>query len=498
MAKTAKDFEQLASQIVELIGGKDNIAHAAHCLTRLRITPKDTSLVKLDEIKKLGVIGAQMIGDQVQVIIGNDITEVYEAFIKETGIERAAVIDENLDPELTKKKKSVKEILGSIFPAIVSCVFPILPALLACGMLQSIVMILVNFKIVPADSPTIATLTWIYNVAFWFLPVFVGYAAAKRFGVKTAMGILMGAILIHPTFLELVKAGAGYTIPNPGGPPTIVPGTGNAGSLFGIPIYPGDYTSTIIPVIVCVFVQSYVEKFLNRIIPKNIRFVFVPTLEILIMAPLALLVLAPISHRLSTAFAGLLISLFHIPGFGPILICLFSAFYPFIVITGMHFNMMAVAMAMGQQLGKNPLTATAGFLFQYTQAAACLAVGIKAKDPDRRSLAFSCAFSDAVPGISEPGMYGITFKYKTPLYAAMIGSAVGGLIAALLNVGSYAGGPPNLFTWPMFINPAPVPDPLRDLKLMIACTILASVISFVATLFLYKDEMADDIDKGAK
>ena len=174
MAKTAKDFEQLASQIVELIGGKDNIAHAAHCLTRLRITPKDTSLVKLDEIKKLGVIGAQMIGDQVQVIIGNDITEVYEAFIKETGIERAAVIDENLDPELTKKKKSVKEILGSIFPAIVSCVFPILPALLACGMLQSIVMILVNFKIVPADSPTIATLTWIYNVAFWFLPVFVG------------------------------------------------------------------------------------------------------------------------------------------------------------------------------------------------------------------------------------------------------------------------------------------------------------------------------------
>ncbi len=495
MAKTEKDFEQLASSIVELVGGKDNIAHAAHCLTRLRITPKDTSLVKLDEIKKLGVIGAQMIGDQVQVIIGNDITEVYDAFVKASGVERVAAIDENLDPELTKKK-SVKEVLGSIFPAIVSCVFPILPALLACGMLQSIVMILTNFKIVPADSPTIATLTWIYNVAFYFLPIFVGYAAAKRFGVKTAMGLLMGAILVYPTFVELVKAGAGYTVPNPGGPPTVVPGTGNAGYLFGIPIYPGDYTSTIIPVIVCVFVQSYIEKFLNKIIPKSIRFVLVPTLEILIMAPLALLVLAPISHRLSTAFAGLLITLFHIPGFGPILICLFSALYPFIVITGMHFNLMAVAMAMGQQLGKNPLTSVAGFLFQYTQAAACLAVGIKAKDPERKSLAFSCAFSDAVPGISEPGMYGITFKYKTPLYAAMIGSAVGGLIAALLNVGAYAGGPPNLFTWAMFINPAPVPDPMADLKYMIICTVLGSIISFVATLFLYKDEAADAIDKG--
>ena len=493
MAKTEKDYGQLAEQIVELIGGKDNIAHAAHCLTRLRITPKDTGLVKLDELKKLAVIGAQMIGDQVQVIIGNDINEVYDAFVKVSGVEREAVIDENLDPELTRKK-SFKEILGSIFPAIVSCVFPILPALLACGMLQSIVMILTNIFKVPADNPTIATFTWVYNVAFWFLPVFVGYAAAKRFGVKTAMGILMGAILIHPTFLGLVKAGAGYTVPNPGGPPTVVPGTGSAGSLFGIPIYPGDYTSTIIPVIVCVFVQSYVEKFLNKIVPKNIRFVLVPTLELLIMVPLALLVLAPISHRLSSAFAGLLITLFHIPGAGPILICLFSAFYPYIVITGMHFNMMAVAMAMGQQLGKNPLTATAGFLFQYTQAAVCLAVALKAKNADRRSLALSCAFSDAVPGISEPGMYGITFKYKKPLYGAMIGAGVAGLIAALLDVGSYAGGPPNLFTWAMFINPAPVPDPLKDLKCIIGCVILGSIVAFVATWFLYKDEEADKID----
>ena len=494
MAENKKDFGALASQIVELVGGKENIKVAAHCLTRLRVTPKDTSLVKLDELKKIGVIGAQMIGDQVQVIIGNDVGEVYDAFVAETGIERVAAIDENLDPELTKKKKTFKEILGSIFPAIVSCVFPILPALLACGMLQGLVMMLVNFNIVPADNPTIQTLTWIYNVAFHFLPIFVGFAAAKRFNVKTAMGMLMGAILVYPDFLELVKAGAGYTIPQAGGPPTVVPGTGNAGYLFGLPISPADYTSTIIPIIVCVFAMSFLEKFLNKIIPKSIRFVRVPTLELLIMAPVGLLFLAPISHRLSTAFAGLLIKLMMIPGVGPILICLFSAFYPYIVITGMHFNMMAVAMAVGQKVGKNPLTSVAGFLFQYTQAAACLAVGIKAKNSERRSLALSCAFSDAIPGISEPGMYGITFKYKKSLYAAMIGSGIGGLIAALMNVGSYAGGPPNIFTFGMFINPAPVPDPLADLKRMIICIVIGAVITFVATLLLYKDEEADLID----
>ncbi len=490
MANNEKDYGKIASQIVELIGGKENIAHAAHCLTRLRITPKDTGLVKLDELKKIGVVGAQMIGDQVQVIIGNDINEVYDAFVKLTGVERTAAIDENLDPELGKKKKSFKEILGSIFPAIVSCVFPILPALLACGMLQAVIMLLTGFKIMPADSPTIATFTWVYNVAFYFLPIFVGYAAAQRFGVKTAMGMLIGAILIHPTFLELVSVGTGATIPNPGGPPTIIPGTGNAGFLFGLPIYPANYTSTIIPVILCVFVMSYIEKFLNKFIPKAVRFVFVPLLEMLIMVPLGLLVLAPLGHRLSTLFAGILIAAYR--AVGPVAVALFSAFYPFIVITGMHFNLMAVAMAIGGMIGKNPLTHPAGFLFQYTQAAACLAVAIKAKDADRRSMALSCAFSDAVPGISEPGMYGVTFKYKTPLYAAMIGSFVGGVISALLNVGSYMGGPPNLFTFTFFINPAT--RSTADLKGMIIAVVVAFIITFVATLFLYDDKKADEID----
>ncbi len=490
MAKTEKDFGILASQIVELIGGRDNISHAAHCLTRLRITPKDTSLVKLDEIKKLGVIGAQMVGDQVQVIIGNDVNEVYEAFVKTSGVAKEAIINENLDPELNKKK-SFKEILGSIFPAIVACVFPILPALLACGLLQAFIILLVNLKVLAADSPTVATFTWVYNVAYYFLPVLVGYAAAQRFHVKTAMGILMGLILVYPDFVELCKAGVGATIPQPGGPPMIIPGTGNAGFLFGLPIYPATYSNTIIPVILCVFVMSYVEKLLNKFIPKIVRFVFVPVLELVIMVPLALLVLAPIGARLSEGFAGLLIGVLNSP-VGKFIIPLFCAIYPYIVVTGLHFNLMAVAMAIGGRYGKNPLTHPAGFLFQYTQAAACLAVGIKSKNADRKALAYSCAFSDAVPGISEPGLYGITFKYKTPLYAAMIGSAVGGIICLIMNVGSYMGGPPNIFTFPVFINPQT--RSMADLTGMLIAVVVGAVVTFVAAWILYKDEQADEID----
>ena len=489
MAKTQKDFEQLAQGIVELVGGKDNVAHAAHCLTRLRITPKDTSLVKLDEIKKLGVIGAQMIGDQVQVIIGNDISEVYDAFITASGVEREAAIDENLDPELGKKK-SVKDILGSILPTIVSCVFPILPALIACGMLQAFIMILVNLHILSADSPTVATFSWVYNVAFYFLPVLVGAVAAKRFNVKMAMGILMACILLYPDFVDLVAAGQGATIPNPGGPPTVIPGTGNAGYLFGFPIYPATYSNTILPIIMCVFVMGYIEKFLNKYLPKSVRIVLVPLIEMLIMVPLGLLVICPIGAKLSVWMGNILTWAFMT--LGPIAPVLLTAFMPFIVLTGMHFNLMAVAMAMSNLNSKNTVTHPAYFLSNSAQGAACLAVACKTKDPERRALGLSTAFSSIVPGITEPSMYGITLKYKTPMIAAMIGSGIGAFIGGLLKVGTYAGGPPNIFTLPLFINP--MTGDMTDLRNIIICILIGMAITFVLTFIMYSDEKADEID----
>ena len=490
MAKTEKDFKALAAQIVELVGGKDNIAHAAHCLTRLRITPKDTSLVKLDDLKKIGVVGAQMIGDQVQVIIGNDIEDVYSAFLNETGMERVAAIDENLDPELTKKK-GIKEILGSILPTIVACVFPILPALIACGMLQAFIMILVNLGVLAADSPTVATFTWVYNVAFYFLPVLVGAAAAKKFNVKMAMGILMGCILLYPDFVDLVAAGQGATIPNPGGPPTVIPGTGNAGFLFGMPIYPATYSNTILPIIMCVFVMGYLEKFLNKIFPKSIRIVLTPLFEMLIMVPLGLLVIGPLGARLSGLLANILIMLFM--KLGPVAPMILTALMPFIVLTGMHFNLMAVAMATAGMLGgKNGVTHPAFFMSNTAQGAACLAVALKTKNGERRALGLSNAFSAIVPGITEPAMYGITLKYKTPMIAAMIGSGIAAFIGGLLKIGTYAGGPPNLFTLPLFINPQT--GDTTDLKNAVICILISMAITFVLTFLLYKDEKADEID----
>jgi PTS system beta-glucosides-specific IIC component len=160
--------------------------------------------------------------------------------------------------------------------------------------------------------------------------------------------------------------------------------------------------------------------------------------------------------------------------------------------TGLHFNLMAVAMSMAGVMQKNVVTHPAFFLTQAAQGAACLAVALKTKGAERKALGLSSAFSDWVPGISEPGMYGITLKYKTPMIASMIGSGIGAFIGGLLNVGSYAGGPPNLFTLSLFINPAN--GDIADLRNIVICMLIAIIITFILTWFMYKDEKADEID----
>ena len=158
----AKNYDSLAKQILELIGGSDNVVNVMHCYTRLRINFKDVGLVNLEELKKLNVIGAQFSGEQLQIVIGNEVQEVYEAFIKVSGAKRNDVIEERLDTDdLKKKTHSVKGVLSAIVDGIVGCMVPILPMLVASGLLKAIVLIIQQFGLVGADSPTCITLTFV-------------------------------------------------------------------------------------------------------------------------------------------------------------------------------------------------------------------------------------------------------------------------------------------------------------------------------------------------
>lgn len=460
----AKNYDALAKQVLELVGGRENVASAMHCYTRLRINCKDTSIVDLDAIKQLDVLGAQFTGEQLQVIIGNEVKEVYEAFIEQSGLQKEAMIDEKLDVVPAKKKWTIKGMLTGIVDAIVACVIPLIPILIGSGVLQAIVLIIQQFGWLPADSPTLMTINFVANAAFYFLPVFVGFFAAKKFGANVALGAMLGAALIHPTFVSMVTAG-------------------DAGSVFGLPIYSASYSSTIVPIILAVWVMSYVEKFISRYSPKAIRTILEPSLTLIIMIPLTFCLLAPLGAMLSDGFASLLTWFYGI--FGPLAVAAFAAIVPWVVMVGIHIGTTAISVATIAQTGIDAFMMPGFFISNFAQGAACLAVGIKAKTTELRSFAYSCAFSNVVPGISEPGMYGITLRYKTPMAGAMIGAAAGGLYFGLTGTGALQFLPPNIFAFVGYMGEGAFAGNLMN---AIIGVVIAMVVAFIATMFLYKPE----------
>ena len=460
----AKNYDALAKQVLELVGGRENVASAMHCYTRLRINCKDTSIVDLDAIKQLDVLGAQFTGEQLQVIIGNEVKEVYEAFIEQSGLQKEAMIDEKLDDVPAKKKWTIKGMLTGIVDAIVACVIPLIPILIGSGVLQAIVLIIQQFGWLPADSPTLVTINFVANAAFYFLPVFVGFFASKKFGANVALGAMLGAALIHPTFVSMVTAG-------------------DAGSVFGLPIYSASYSSTIVPIILAVWVMSYVEKFISRYSPKAIRTILEPSLTLIIMIPLTFCLLAPLGAMLSDGFASLLTWFYGI--FGPLAVAAFAAIVPWVVMVGIHIGTTAISVTTIAQTGIDAFMMPGFFISNFAQGAACLAVGIKAKTTELRSFAYSCAFSNVVPGISEPGMYGITLRYKTPMAGAMIGAAAGGLYFGLTGTGALQFLPPNIFAFVGYMGEGAFAGNLMN---AIIGVVIAMVVAFIATMFLYKPE----------
>jgi PTS system beta-glucosides-specific IIC component len=461
-----RDYQQLAAQIISEVGGKDNIASALHCYTRLRLNLKDTGLVNIENLKALDVIGAQFSGAQLQIIIGNDINEVYEEVIKQSGVNHEKTIEENLDnPQ--KKKLTPKTILDAVIDGIVSCIIPILPILIGSGIIQAIVMICENAGWLSSESDTAITLTFVANSAFYFMPVIIGGFAAKKFGANIALGAMLGGVLIHPTFVQMVT-------------------DGDAGSIFGIPIYAASYSSTIFPIIISVWVMSYIEKFISKHSPKSLRTIFEPVGTLLIMTPLTLCLLAPLGAMASVGFAEF--TTWFYDTFGVVAVAILCAVIPFVVMLGMHVGTVPIAVATIAANGVDYLIVPAFFISNFTQGAACLAVGIKSKDTSLRSFAFTSAFSDIVPGISEPGMYGITLRYKTPMYGAMIGAACGGLYFGLMGVGAFSFLAPNIFALTEYIGPTGYESNFINAIIGI---LIAFAAAFIATMILYKPKEAE-------
>jgi len=464
-----KNYDELAKTIVENVGGKSNISDCFHCMSRLRVTLKDVSLVDLDAIKKLGFIDAVINGPQLQVIAGSDVDEISDAMTKILGSATSRGEVEESEPKTASKPKiTVKSVFFSFFGGLSGAVQSCIPAMIGCGVIKGLTLLFGAIGLLNTQSTTYSLLNTVGNSIFYFFPIFVGFNTGKKYGGSPILGGVIGALLVHPDFIKLLADAAD---------------AGTKVTLFGLPVANTTYSSTILPAYLSVLVMCYVEKFVVKHSPKMVRVIFEPFFTLLIMVPVTLVIVAPIGTYASMLLSGLLRLIYNTAGvFAPAII---ACIIPFLVATGTHLAAGAIAANTLITNGVEYVFFPGAIMHNFNHAALSMGVGFKTKNKDLKTSAFSAAFTAFVGGISEPSLYGIFLKYKSCMPALMIGQFAGCLYVGIMHVGFYhfLGGGPAFLSVMEFMSDDP-----RNLINIIIADAIGMVVTFVLAMFFYSDE----------
>ena len=406
-----KNYTALAAEILSHVGGKENISFVTHCVTRLRFTVKDKNQVQSEAIDKLpSVFGSKWSNNQYQVIIGNEVNDVYEAICEAGDLKRQEGIEENLDQDLPKEKRGLKDLLGTFMETLSSIFAPFIPAIVACGLLQGILYSIQTLGLIDPASETYTFFFTCSQAAFYFLPVLVAFSAGKRFKCNPYLAATTAAIIMHPTFSGMA---------------------GTSVKLFNfLPITYAGYASTVIPAILIVYFQSYVERACKRVVPKMIDIIVTPLVSVMLSAVVGWMVLAPIGNWIGTFVAQGILWLY--TSLGPVGGALCGALYPFMLMTGMQVAMSPITVQNLATLGYDfiyPCTAASNA----AMAVCALFIFWKAKKEETKSLGLSTGVT-ALIGVTEPVMFGLIMKYKKALWATVIGGAAGGAIMGAFTV----------------------------------------------------------------
>lgn len=458
------NYAELGKQIVDYVGGEKNITGLVHCATRLRFNLKDNSMAKTEELKKVkGVMGVVQSGGQYQVIIGSDVSHVYRA------------IGEIIQINETNNEKQSGSAISRAIDTLSGIFTPIIPALTASGMLKAVLSLLVVFKVVSVEQQTYQIINFMADTTFYFIPILLANSAAKKFKCNQYLAMMLGGILLHPNFINMVnqakEAGEGI-------------------SLFFIPIYKATYSSSVIPIILVVWFMSYVEPIADKVSPKAIKFFTKPLITVLVCGTVALSVLGPVGHIISNFIAD---GLRAMEGYGWIVSTIMGAVFPLLVMTGTHYAIIPIGINNRLTLGYDTMIYPNNLASNIAQGGAALAVGIKSKVSEIKQVAISSGVT-AVCGITEPALYGVNVRFRTPLYAAMIGGGVGGCFVGLMGVRNYAGGVPGLLTLPSYIGE----DTLRSFYMACIGAAIAFVVAFIVSYVLYKDPVDQVEEKEEK
>ncbi|MDT2831045.1 beta-glucoside-specific PTS transporter subunit IIABC [Vagococcus carniphilus] len=467
-------YEQLAKEIVEHVGGEKNINSLTHCVTRLRFKLKDEKSADESFLKQLdGVITVMKSGGQFQVVIGNHVPDVYAEVVKVA----------NISTESTEKVESgdSKKIMDK-FIDIISGVFqPVLGIMSAAGMLKGFNILFSVMGLYSDTSGAYQLFNAMSDVLFMFLPVFLGYTSAKKFGLKPMIGMLLGLSLCYPAIQLSALSEAGkplYTLFASSG----VFSTPIYMEFFNIPIITMDYTSTVLPVIFIVYVAAKCQSFLEKRIPDVLKLFMVPMLTIVISMTLGFLVIGPLATYASNLIAeGVML----IRSFSPMLAGAFIGFFwQILVIFGLHWGIIPLYVNNIATLGYDNVMMPF-FATTFAQTAVVFAMMLKTKDKQLKALTASSVIS-GIFGITEPAIYGITLPRKKPFIISCIASGIAGAYYGYANLREYIFGGMGIFEFPAMINPET--KGMGDIWVALIGLAIAIPIAFILTMIFYKDE----------
>lgn len=454
-----KDYGSSAKQLVQAMGGKDNITRVFHCMTRLRFYVKDRSKIDEAAIKKLSEIsGVNWHQDQFQVIAGNEVNEMYAELVK-MGIPND---DADSSVQASGEKKSVA---SAIVDSITGCMTPMIPALTAAGMIKVVMTLLTTFNLVTDTSSTYQVINFIGDAAFYFMPFLIAANAAKVFNVNQSLALIIAGVFLHPNFTAMIASGDPITF-------------------FSIPVTPTTYSYSVIPVILMVWIMSYIVKLVDRITPRIVKLILHPTLVILISAPIAIIVVGPLGGIIGDGLAVAIDFLSAKLGF--IIVGILGAAFPFIVMTGMHHALTPIGLN-AVATGGDTLIFVSQVCSNVAQSGASFAVAVRSKDQNMKQLASASGVS-AIMGITEPALYGVTLKLKRPVVAAAIAAGIGGIVGGLLQVTLYI-AQNCILALPAFIGEKGMSNFLYGVIMILVSFVGAFVLTLI---FGFKDEIGNE------
>ncbi|BAL61760.1 beta-glucoside-specific PTS transporter subunit IIABC [Melissococcus plutonius] len=448
--------QEIARRVIKDVGGKDNVISVVHCATRLRFKLKDEKKANTEQLKKdPAILQVIQSGGQYQVVIGPKVGDVYDELMKENHLSA------NDSHNESQKKENILSRLIDIISAIFT---PFLGALAGAGILKGFLTLALTLNWLSDRSGVYLVFFAIADGIFTYLPILLAFTAAKKFNTNRYLAVCLAMALVHPGINEL----AGKTL-----------------SFWGIPVIlgPNGYISSVIPIILAVFIQQYVERFFKKIIPSFLQIIGVPLGVFLIMAPITFIIIGPIGIVLGNLLGGIYNTLYN---FSPLVAgIIMGGFWQVLVIFGMHWGLVPIMMLNVSQFGQDTLMPIL-LPAVLSQGGAAFAVFFMSKNLKLKELALSSSIT-SIFGITEPTVYGVTLPLKRPFIAACIGGAVGGGFIAFKHVQNFSFGLVSLLSLPGFI-----PKDTKNMTGLISAAIgvvIAVIIAFILTFILgFQDE----------